>query len=178
MAGPGPAGQLPMQRLRAATIGGLLFAHRERTTSQRRSQEHVRVSAAQAFGGENDQCESTCDHRTARRWHFAGSGAKWPCNWRRTAGSRRRGRQSCCTKRAVCLRDYNEQVGSQEDVEIPEEVIQADVKPEFGLPCPLPLGVVAALALGSGAAPIDFYMRDLRCRTRSELRNEGDERKP
>jgi hypothetical protein len=83
------------------------------------------------FGGKNDQRESTCDHRTARRWHFAGSGAKRPCNWRRTPSSRRRCGQSRCTKRSVCLRGYNEQVGPQEDVETPEEVpIQADVKPE------------------------------------------------
>jgi hypothetical protein len=36
-------------------------------TLQELSLVHLRVSVAQAFGGENDQRESSCDHRAVRR---------------------------------------------------------------------------------------------------------------
>ena len=55
---------------------------------------YVRVSVAQAFGGENDQRESSCDRRTVSRWNFAGAGAERSRNGQRTAGSRRRCGQS------------------------------------------------------------------------------------
>jgi hypothetical protein len=63
-------------------------------TLQELSLVHVRVSVAQAFGGENDQRESSCDHRAVSRWNFAGAGAERSRNGQRTAGSRRRCGQS------------------------------------------------------------------------------------
>ena len=63
---------------------------------------HARVSAAQGIGGKNDQRSRDCC-RVAPRWHFAGSGTKRPCDWQRTASSRRRCGQPhsrcavCCT---------------------------------------------------------------------------------
>jgi hypothetical protein len=64
-----------------------------------------RVSAAQVIGGKNDQRESTCDRRTARRWYFAGCGARSP-DRRLPARIRRRGGQPCCTCSAWTTRTW------------------------------------------------------------------------
>jgi hypothetical protein len=60
----------------------------ERAISWPRFFLHVRVSAAQAFGGENDHHEKSGRCRAACRWHFASNGAKRPTGRWPTASGR------------------------------------------------------------------------------------------